>query len=1281
MTYVYHTDPSKIHNTRRKSKYCPRYYRYGNRLRVAQVIRKLKYTKLTRMVAFTATKDNTSINRFKVGTDAFTIGIDTHASYSMSNNKAHFISEIKSIRNASIVGVSGTLPIKGIGTVRWKVNDDSGRQHIFEIPGTMYVPKLTGSMLSPQHWSKGMQNVTGQRAWESTSHDGTTLHWNNGKYQRTIKLNANTNTPIMLSSEGSKQYQVYEAIHNAVNNPKLLLCKSSIVHDNTNNEIYEQNMMDLMNEDSFTKKDLQILTAHDEDKLQMADPKAELLRWHYRLGHVPFKVIRLLAAANILPRHLLDAKVPKCAACQYGAMTRKPWRTKAPPGKIKPTLINRPGDCISIDQMESSMPGFMAQIKGRLTRRRYRYCTVFVDHHSRLKYVHLQETLSSDDTVKAKQAFEAYAAKHGVKVQHYHADNGRFADKAFVNHATEQGQDITYCSVNAHFQNGIAEKAIRDLQEQARKQLLHARARWPEVIHLALWPYAMRNAALVSNLMPSQDGGVSPLEIFTGSQVAPNFRHLHTFGCPVYALNNALQAGRTIPKWQSRARLGVNLGSSPRHGRQTSLVLNPITGLVSPQYHISHDDYFETTASTSDNPPTHSVWQQLSGLNVTKCDKHVGTPIYREAMRRDDYQQVERNVIAQPTIESTAQVTIGQHVDHPNVIPNEETDDAPLEETTASSQSRTRGTQLIHRPTSRFGRRRRLTDRMREAMEQRAFASTLAVIEDSEPETETVHPLCLLSTVNKDTMYFHEAIKQPDAPQFVDAIIKEINDHVNRKHWQLVPRDHVPPNQPILPSVWSMKRKRNLITKQVYKWKARLNIHGGKQQYGVNYTETFSPVVNWITIRLILILSIIHKWKTRQVDFVLAFPQAKIECEMYMELPQGVEMRHGRGKTHVLRLLKNLYGQKQAGRVWNKHLHAKLSSIGFQQSKYDDCLYYRGTTMFAVYVDDGIFASPNDEDINQAINDLRSIHCDIEDQGELSDYLGVNIKQNQGVTYLTQPHLIDQIIEDTGISRHASDKLTPAASTIILGADKEGKEFDYNFDYRSVVGKLNFLEKSTRPDIAYAVHQCARFASNPRKSHGDAIIHLAKYLRNTREKGLILSPSAKHGLEVYADADFSGSWIKHEAQDDPDTAKSRSGYAIKYAECLLTWKSKLQTIIALSSTEAEYVSLSQSMREAIPIMGLLEELQSMNVIPKKVGTKVKCKAFEDNSGAIELARLPKMRPRTKHINISYHHFRSFITDGSISVEPISTHDQVADLLTKPLPQNQFLKLRKRLLGY
>ena len=199
-------------------------------------------------------------------------------------------------------------------------------------------------------------------------------------------------------------------------------------------------------------------------------------------------------------------------------------------------------------------------------------------------------------------------------------------------------------------------------------------------------------------------------------------------------------------------------------------------------------------------------------------------------------------------------------------------------------------------------------------------------------------PIAMLTTTNRNTMYYHQAMNQDDAPQFVNAIISEINDHIQRKHWKLIPRETVPQDQKILPSVWSMKRKRDIKTQRVYKWKARLNIHDGKQVYGVNYTETTSPVVNWITIRLVMILLLIHGWKTRQVDFILAFPQADIECPMYMELPAGIKMKKG-GKTHVLQLIKNLYGQKQADRVWNRHLHSKLASIGFEQSKYNDFLY------------------------------------------------------------------------------------------------------------------------------------------------------------------------------------------------------------------------------------------------------------------------------------------------------------------------------------------------------
>ena len=307
---------------------------------------------------------------------------------------------------------------------------------------------------------------------------------------------------------------------------------------------------------------------------------------------------------------------------------------------------------------------------------------------------------------------------------------------------------------------------------------------------------------------------------------------------------------------------------------------------------------------------------------------------------------------------------------------------------------------------------------------------------------------------------------------------------------------------------------------------------------------------------------------------------------------------------------------------------------------------------------------------------MREAKCGIEDQGDIEEYLGVNVMRNSEGIHLTQPHLIDQIINNVHLSDTAPSKIvTPAASMVILSEDPNGKPFDYDFDYCSVVGKLNFLEKSTQPNIAYAVHQCAQFCLRPKKSHGGTIIHLVKYLRETRNKGIQRSPNKDKGLEVYADADFAGAWKKSEAELEANTAKSRTGYLIQYAGGMLTWKSKMQTIIALSSTEAEYVVLSQSMREAIPIIGLLDELRDWKMVPEPTKTSIKCKAFEDNLGAIELAKLPKMRPRTKHINISYHHFRSFITNGSVSVVPISTKEQVADLLTKPFPQNRFLKLR------
>ena len=340
-----------------------------------------------------------------------------------------------------------------------------------------------------------------------------------------------------------------------------------------------------------------------------------------------------------------------------------------------------------------------------------------------------------------------------------------------------------------------------------------------------------------------------------------------------------------------------------------------------------------------------------------------------------------------------------------------------------------------------------------------------------------------------------------------------------------------------------------------------------------------------------------------------------------------------------------------------------------------------------LFLDDGIFYSPDATAVDAAIADLLNeektgTRFELENRGDVSDYLGINFdRKPDGRVFLTQPHLIQQIIDDVNLPVNQRDRTTPAASSRILQRDEGATDFDNSFDYRSVIGKLNYLEKGTRPDIAYAVHQVARFSANPKQSHAAAVIHLVKYLKDTKDKGIILDPNQDESFEVYADADFSGNWFKKTAEHDASTSKSRSGYVITIFGCPIIWQSKLQTQIALSTTEAEYIALSQSLRETIPILNLFKELQAKSFNQNYVPPKVHCKAFEDNMGALELSKVPKMRPRTKHINLVYHHFRDHVRNGEVSVHPISTENQFADILTKPLDQNIFQRLRRKLLHW
>jgi hypothetical protein len=780
-----------------------------------------------------------------------------------------------------------------------------------------------------------------------------------------------------------------------------------------------------------------------------------------------------------------------------------------------------------------------------------------------------------------------------------------------------------------------------------------------------------------------------------------------------------MQSGGKGPKWTERARIGMYLGNSPIHARSVALVLNLETGLVSPQFHIRFDDLFETASTLNLNIQWHkrTGFFKPTGTPTTEPpvpDSYTLPPVAEnQASQRESGEQSQpvetsspnndENLMSasegavtassHPTVEPNASANIGSHSSEPEgSSPAIKTATYGKGVTWADVHSQPAPTN-VPTPVPVLTTRTRTIRPPERYRQDVAFIAQawddIWDIKDYEIQESMSDPVAFAATTNPDTMYLHQALRAPDREKFIEAMAKEVQDHESGKHWEVVSKSEVPQGTSILPAVWSMKRKRRITTNEIYKWKARLNLHGGKQVKGVHYWETFAPVVRWSSIRLFLTLAAINKWRTRQVDFVLAYPQADIETVMYMEIPKGFEFNESRD-THCLRLKKNLYGQKQAGRVWNQHLHKGLIQLGFKQSTVDECVYYRDNTILLCYVDDTIIIDPKDQAIDKVIEDLRELKFNVTDEGQIEDYLGVKIERMEdGKLKFSQPHLIDQILHDLNLTKDHNETTRyktksvdiPAPSTVILERNVDGEPHKEKWSYRSIIGKLNYLEKSTRPDLAYSVHNAARFSADPKTNHSTAVKRIGRYLLGTRDKGIIMTPDPQRSLEVYADADFCGLYNHETAIYDPATAKSRTGYVIKYMGCPIVWASKLQTETALSTCEAEYISCSEALRTAIPIMDLIDEASSLgfNVAPPE--TKVLCNLFCDNTGAVELIRLPKIRPRTKHINSKMHHFREHVASGRITVQHVPTTEQVADIATKPLSAPLFEKFRDSILGW
>jgi hypothetical protein len=548
-----------------------------------------------------------------------------------------------------------------------------------------------------------------------------------------------------------------------------------------------------------------------------------------------------------------------------------------------------------------------------------------------------------------------------------------------------------------------------------------------------------------------------------------------------------------------------------------------------------------------------------------------------------------------------------------------------------------------------------------------------------------------------DMPTFQQAVNGSEAAEYITAMQLEIHTLMGQHTWETVDR---PTGKAVLKGTWAFKLKR-LPDGTPYRYKARFCARGDMQTEGVDFFETYAPVVQWSTIRLLLSTVLTEGWTTRQVDYTNAFAQAELKEEVYVECPRLFGPKSGLDK--VLRLHKSLYGLKQAPRTFFEKLRSGLLERKWTQSEIDPCLFMKKGMMCVVYVDDTIFAASSVEEIEREITSL-GIAADaqthtfaLRNEGEVSAFLGIQIeKRGNNEFFLTQTGLIDKVLAATDMT-DCNGCETP--STIEpLHTDQDGEPFNEKWAYDGVIGMLMYISGNTRPDIAYAVHQAARFTHGARQSHAAGVKRILRYLKKTKDEGLILKPGSDSRVDCYVDADFGGLF----SVEDKQTAisvKSRTGYVITYRGAPLMWASKMQTQVALSTMEAEYIALSQSMRDLIPIREVLKEVMSQvfgvepnityhshsKAFDDTVGTAPhlipQSTVYEDNDACLKFARMPKLTPRTKHIGTPYHWFRTQVERLEIHIERVDTANQLADQFTKGLPVASFRLARKRLMGW
>jgi hypothetical protein len=940
------------------------------------------------------------------------------------------------------------------------------------------------------------------------------------------------------------------------------------------------------------------------------------LQLHHTLGHMHYEdMVRVMTSGKVnglsaceLKSDAVKNAIRNCIACVKGKGHRKPWSgTGLRKAKSPWETMHVDSVPVKYKRPDGSHTA-LAGPNGELI------FSLTVDEYSdawaaiNLK---AKELLPE----KVVQLMKNIETQTGHKIREFHSDKGsELVNMTIKTYCNSKGIRMTMAPTDLQELNGIAERANRTVLEGARTILAHAG------LPKNFWPYAVMAVVLVHNRAKINPRlGVTPYEAITGEK--PNCKHLKDFGCDVYYHIPKKNRG----KFDEKMRLGIHLGYNEKENAYN------IYDIASRKVIVSRDvKFFEG---------------KYSGAQKLQAGDYGDDVVYQD----------DETEIVPPQDD--------EELDQSEEEPVQASGGAPTEEKEESSQNAEPQASIPPEVvTTRSGRQVKQPPRG-------PFISNY--MGDCEPTESREYVYSLVGNLNfNEPRGYKEAMRSPHADKWREAMKKEIDSLQSRGCWEIVDR---PKGKNVIPSLWVLKVKLD-SDGQIEKYKARCVAGGHRQIQGVDYDESSSPTLKQTAFKFALSFGAQMNLEIDQFDFTQAYINASLKEEVYMEQPEGfaVDAEH-----KVCRLVKDLYGLCQAGRDWNEELNNFLvNELHFVRSTVEPCMYRKDTKegrkiLLAIYVDDSqayYWAADRAE-----WKSLFKRLCDkyqITDLGELKWILGMRVTRDRAnrVIYLDQELYIHKLLE-----RFRMDRCKPAPTPEVVGdalntypSSDDGSQVMTGIPYREIVGGLLYAAMCTRPDIAHAVHQLSKHCAAPMAEHWTAAKRVLRYLAGTAIYKLAFGAQKENHLPLafsaHSDADFA---------NDKKTRKSISGILVRMNGDLITWQCKQQTVVALSTCEAEYLAIGRAVQELLFLQNLSRDLQ----IEFKPGSIV----YTDSQAAETISKADALQGRSKHIDIKYHFVRHHLVQGTISVQWVADPEQEADVMTKATNELKFTKMIKRLM--